>query len=166
MFNIRKIQDSSRFSASVQSHYDSPDWYTNSGLAQYHHLRCTTCAVPPLLCTSCLSSWLTGPTLGKCKCNNVQLQMYKPTSSLTITSANYLYLYTEQLFRTRYQLIMFIGKWRFWVLTCKVFIHNEVFHNKFLLNTCTFLFNFLFSRSKFSFFSKSQNRHAKYVIIF
>ena len=44
-------------------------------------------------------------------------------------------------------------KWRFWVLTCIVLIHNEVFHNKLLLNTCAFLVNFLFSRLKFSFYS-------------
>ena len=96
---------------------------------------------------SCLSSWSTGLALGTYTCNNVQLPSCKPTNALTITSANYLYLHTEQLFRTPQQFIrknfkiMSMGKW---VLTCKVLIHNEVFHNKLLLNTCAFLFNFLF----------------------
>ena len=109
-------------------------------------------------CASCFSSWSTGLMLGKYTCNNAQLRRYKPTNARTITSANYLYLHTEQLlFRTRQQFIrknfkiMSMEKWRFWVLTCKVFICNVVFHNKLLLNTCAFLLNFLFSRSKFSF---------------
>ena len=46
---------------------------------------------------------------------------------------------------------MSMEKCRFWVLTFTVLVHNEGFHNKFLLNSCTFLFNFLFSRSKFSY---------------
>ena len=47
---------------------------------------------------------------------------------------------------------MSMEKCRFWVLTCTVLVHNWGFHNKFLLNSiCTFLFNFLFSRSKFSY---------------
>ena len=102
-------------------------------------------------CTSCLSTQLTGLTLRKYTSYNVQLQSCKLTNALAITSANYLYLHTEQLLRTCQQFIrknfkiMSLGKWRFWVLTCKVLIHNEVFYNKFLLNTCAFLFNFLFS---------------------
>ena len=52
-------------------------------------------------CASCLGSWSTSLTLGKYSCSNVQLRRCKPTNVLTITSANYLYLHMEQLFRTR-----------------------------------------------------------------
>ena len=89
----------------------------------------------------------------------MQLWRCKPTNTLTITSANYLHLHTEQLFRTHKQFIrknfkiMSMEKWRFWVLTCKVLIHDEVAHNKLLLNTSAFLFNFFFSQSTFSFHS-------------
>ena len=82
-----------------------------------------------------------------------------------------------RLFRTCWQFIsknlkiMFMEKWRFWVLTCKILIHNEGFDNKLLLNTFAFLFNFLFSWSKFSFYSiciicliSHKSEYAKYVI--
>ena len=111
-------------------------------------LHSTTWSKPS--CASCVSSWLTGLTLGKYACNNMQLHRCKPTNAPTITSANYLYLNMEQLFRTHWQFtwknlkIMSMEKWRFWVLTCKILIHNEVFHNKLLLNTYAFLFNFCF----------------------
>ena len=65
---------------------------------------CSTTQIKPL-CASCLSSWSTGLTLGKYKCNNVQFWRCKPTNTLTITSANYLYLHTEQLLTTCQQFI-------------------------------------------------------------
>ena len=104
-------------------------------------------------CSTCLSNWLTGLTLGKYTCNNVQLQRCKLKNALIITSANYLYLHAEQLFKTSQQFIrknfkiMSMKKCSFltfWVLTCEDLVHNYVFHKKFLLNTCTFLFNVLF----------------------
>ena len=119
-----------------------------------------SCAVPirvsPCVPVACLRSWSTGLTLGKYTCNNVQLRRCKLTNALIITSVNYLHLHAEQLFKTNQQFIrknfkiMSMNKRRFWVLTCKDLIHNEVFHNKLLL---TFLFNFLFSRTKTSFYS-------------
>ena len=117
-------------------------------------LRSTNQSKPS--CASCLRSWSIGLTLAKYTCNNVQLRRCKLTNALIITSVNYLYLHAEQLFKTNQQFIrknfkiMSMNKRRFWVLTCKDLIHNEVFHNKLLL---TFLFNFLFSRTKTSFYS-------------
>ena len=38
-------------------------------------------------------------------------------------------------------------------LTIKILIHNEVFHKKIIFDTiCAFLYDFLYSRSKFSFY--------------
>ena len=122
-------------------------------------LHSTTWSKPS--CASCFTSWWTGLTLEKYRSNNMHLQRSTTTIALTITSANYLYLHMEQLSRTCQQFIrknfkiMSLEKWGFWVLTSKVLTHNEVFQNKLLLNTCTFLFSFLFSRSKFLFHSIS-----------
>ena len=49
---------------------------------------------------SCASSWSTDLTLGKYRCNNVQLRRCTPTKVRTIKSANYLHLHTEQLLGT------------------------------------------------------------------
>ena len=96
-------------------------------------------------CASCISSWLAGLTLGIYTCSNVKLWRCKLTNILTVTSANNFFLHKEQLFSTRQQFIrknvkiISMEKCRFQFLTCKVLIHNDVFHNKRLLSTCAFL---------------------------
>ena len=134
-------------------HCSMPIWFT---WLIYQLSFTVPIRVSPCVPVACLRSWSTGLTLGKYTCNNVQLRRCKQTNALIITSVNYLYLHAEQLFKTNQQFIrknfkiMSMNKRRFWVLTCKDLIHNEVFHNKLLL---TFLFNFLFSRTKTSFYS-------------